>query len=115
MMQAVPMTEEERYFFDLTGYLVVEDALTAAEVAECNAAIDHFHERVRARALDRPLSAGSTALEGRSGRLELTGMLAWEKPWCEPFRKLLVHPQIVGRLNEMSGTGFRLDHGPLLI
>ena len=37
------------------------------------------------------------------------------EPWWEPFRKLLVHPQIVGRLNEMSGKGFRLDHGPLLI
>ena len=114
-MQVAPMSDDEKYFFDLTGYLVVENALTAEEVAECNAAIDHFQERIKARALERPLSAGSSALEGRSGRLELTGMLAWEKPWCEPFRRLLVHPQIVGRLNEMSGKGFRLDHGPLLI
>jgi ectoine hydroxylase-related dioxygenase (phytanoyl-CoA dioxygenase family) len=114
-MKVVPMTDEEKYFFDLTGYLVVENALTSQEVAECNAAIDHYSDRIKARSLDRPLSEGSSALQGGSGRLELTGMLAWEKPWCEPFRKLLVHPQIVGRLNEMSGKGFRLDHGPLLI
>jgi Phytanoyl-CoA dioxygenase (PhyH) len=114
-MQPIPMTDDERYFFDVTGYLVVEDALTVAEVAECNAAIDHFSERIKPRGREKPLAEGSTALQGQSGRLELTGMLAWEKPWCEPFRKLLVHPQIVGRLNEMSGKGFRLDHGPLLI
>src|SRR5262245_35651265 len=114
-MQVVAMTDEEKYFFDLTGYLVVENALTAAEVAECNEALDHYGDRIKARSLDRPLSAGSSALQGASGRLEVTGMLAWERPWCEPFRKLLVHPQIVGRLNEMSGKGFRLDHGPLLI
>jgi hypothetical protein len=114
-MQPIPMTDDERYFFDVTGYLVVEDALTGAEVAACNAAIDQFSERIKPRGREKPLAEGSAALQGQSGRLELTGMLAWEKPWCEPFRKLLVHPQIVGRLNEMSGQGFRLDHGPLLI
>lgn len=30
------MTEEERYLFDLQGYLVVEDALGPEEVAELN-------------------------------------------------------------------------------
>jgi hypothetical protein len=39
-------------------------------------------------------------------------MLGWPKPWREPFRKLLVHPVVVARLNEISGRGFRLDHGP---
>jgi hypothetical protein len=114
-MQAVSMSDEEKYFFDVTGYLVVENALTAEEVAACNAALDHYGERIKPRDIAEPLSRGSAALQGNSGRLELTGMLAWEKPWCEPFRKLLIHPQIVGRLNEMSGKGFRLDHGPLLI
>ena len=37
------------------------------------------------------------------------------EPYREPFRKLLVHPVVVSRLNEFSGKGFRLDHGPLLI
>jgi ectoine hydroxylase-related dioxygenase (phytanoyl-CoA dioxygenase family) len=114
-MQVVPMSDEEKYFFDLTGYLVVENALTPAEVTACNDALDHYRERIKPREREKSLAGGSTALEARSGRLELTGMLAWERPWCEPFRKLLVHPQIVGRLNEMSGKGFRLDHGPLLI
>ena len=42
-------------------------------------------------------------------------MLGWPPPYREPFRRLLVHPTVVSRLNEFSGSGFRLDHGPLLI
>lgn len=110
------MTAEERYFFDLSGYLVVRSALTSDEVAECNAAINHFAERVSTRSVDsQSLAGGSSALRGAQGRKELTGMLGWPVPYREPFRRLLVHPVVVSRLNEMSGKGFRLDHGPLLI
>jgi hypothetical protein len=110
------MSDEEKYFFDLTGYLVVRGALTAEEVSECNDAIEHYADRLRARSTDGGgLSRGSSALQGKTGRLELTGMLGWEPPYREPFRKFLVHPVVVSRLNEMSGKGFRLDHGPLLI
>ena len=38
------MNEDQKYLFDLTGYLIVENALTAEEVAQCNAAIDHHIE-----------------------------------------------------------------------
>ncbi|OGG51554.1 MAG: hypothetical protein A3F84_17710 [Candidatus Handelsmanbacteria bacterium RIFCSPLOWO2_12_FULL_64_10] len=108
------MSDDERYFFDLTGYLVVRGALTPAEVAECNEAIDHFADQIAARERDS-LSRGSSALQGKAGRMELRGMLGWPSPYREPFRKLLVHPVVVSRLNEMCGKGFRLDHGPLLI
>ncbi len=110
------MSAEERYFFDLSGYLVARNALTAEEVDECNAAIDHFAELVSTRSVDKQsLSGDSSALKGVQGRKELTGMLGWPTPYREPFRRLLVHPVVVSRLNEMSGKGFRLDHGPLLI
>ena len=55
------------------------------------------------------------ALQGTTSRQQLTGMLGWPSPYREPFRRLLVHPTVVSRLNEFSGPGFRLDHGPLLI
>ena len=42
-------------------------------------------------------------------------MLAWDRPYCEPFRKLLVHPRIKPYLEEILGRGYRLDHGPGLI
>ena len=109
------MSEEERYFFDLTGYLIVKNALSEDEVAQCNSAIDHFDHKIIPREEgNEGLSKGSKTLKG-TGRLELHGMLGWPAPYREPFRKLLVHPVIVSRLNEISGLGFRLDHGPLLI
>lgn len=107
------MTDEEKYYFDITGYLVLEGVLLPDEVTECNAAIERYAEKIRAH--EQSLARGSSALAGTSGRLELSGMLQWEKPWCQPFRDMLVHPAIVPYLNEMMGMGFRLDHGPLLI
>ncbi len=43
------MNEEQKYLFDLTGYIIVENALTTDEVAQCNAAIDHHIEMLRER------------------------------------------------------------------
>ena len=110
------VSEEEKYFFDLRGYLVVRGALSADEVKGCNDTIDHYGDEIRTRSIeDGGLARGSSALVGKEGRRELTGMLSWPEPYREPFRKLLVHPVVVSRLNEFSGKGFRLDHGPLLI
>ena len=105
--------EEEKYYFDLRGYLVVRGALTGEEVDQCNAAIDHFADRISR--YGGSLARGSTTLSAQASRKQLTGMLGWPTPYREPFRRLLVHPTVVSRLNEFSGRGFRLDHGPLLI
>ena len=107
------VSEEEKYYFDLRGYLVVRNALTAQEVSECNAAIDHFSDQISA--YPGTLARDSSALQGTTSRQQLSGMLGWPPPYREPFRRLLVHPTVVSRLNEFSGPGFRLDHGPLLI
>ncbi len=107
------ISEEELYYFDLRGYLIVRGALSAEEVAECNAALDHFWDRIEPR--QESLARGAAALTGESGRLELDGMLGWPEPHRTPFRRLLVHPVVVSRLNGLCGRGFRLDHGPLLI
>jgi len=107
------MNEEDKYLFDLTGYLVLRDVLTGEEVAELNAGIDHHRDQMQE--IDRTLAGDSDALKGTSRRKDLGGMLAWERPWCEPFRKLLVHPQVKPYLEEILGKGYRLDHGPGLI
>ncbi|MCZ6635168.1 MAG: phytanoyl-CoA dioxygenase family protein [bacterium] len=108
------VSEEDKYYFDLRGYLVVENAISETEVKECNDAIDHYEGEIKTRE-NGQLAHGSSTLEGSEGRRELHGMLGWPEPYREPFRKLLVHPTVVSRLNEFSGKGFRLDHGPLLI
>ncbi len=107
------MTEDERYLFDMAGYLVVKDALTPEEVACCNATIDHHIDGLKER--EGSLAGDSKALAGTSHRMDIGGMLGWERPWCEPFRKLLAHPRIVPCLNGILGKGYRLDHGPGLI
>ena len=110
------MNDDEKYFFDLNGYIVLEDTLTAEQVAACNAAIDHNRDRLtdfpsRAPYLEGlGLARGSKALAGEKLRLDFTGMLAWPKPWCDPFRHLLDHPSIVPHLVEILRDGFRLDH-----
>ncbi len=40
------ISDVEEYLFDLTGYLVVRDALAPEEVDECNRAIDHFADEI---------------------------------------------------------------------
>ena len=102
------MNDYEKYFFDLNGYLVIPDALTAEEIAACNAALDNNQDRIQERA--QSLSAESNALKGERRREDLTGMLTWTKPWCDPFRHLLDHPSIVPHLVEILRDGFRLDH-----
>ena len=56
------VSEEEKYYFDLRGYLVVRNALTAEEVGECNAAIDHFADQIFVH--PDSLARGSSALQG---------------------------------------------------
>ena len=43
------------------------------------------------------------------------GMLGWEEPHREIFRKLLAHPKLVQYLHMVIGEGYRLDHSPLII
>ena len=108
------VSEEEKYCFDLRGYLIVSNVLCPDEIEACNAALDHFSDKIQTLEAGS-LSGGSSALTGSFGRRQLTGMLGWPTPYREPFRQLLVHPVVVSRLNEFSGKGFRLDHGPQLI
>ena len=41
------MNDEERYFWDLSGYLLVKGVLTAEELAAANAAVDHCADRIQ--------------------------------------------------------------------
>lgn len=95
----------------------LQGVLTAEEVATCNASIDHHHHLASIYGADHErgagnvLSGGAEALKGTTGRRDLGNFIGWESPWRDPFRDLLVHPRIVGVLNEILGRGFRLDHG----
>ena len=89
-MPSFIVSEEEKYFFDLRGYLIVRGALSQSDLDEWNRAIEHFADRIKPIE-GRSLALGSNALEADEGRMQLTGMLGWPAPWREPFRKLLAH------------------------
>jgi len=86
------LTDAGRYLFDLQGYLVLEDVLEGAEVAELNRLIDE-------QDLPEPPKDSGSARFGRE-------FLEWGQPFCD----LLDHEQIVPVLRELLGEGFRLDH-----
>ncbi|MDP6112242.1 MAG: phytanoyl-CoA dioxygenase family protein [Planctomycetota bacterium] len=101
------MTEEEKYLFDVHGYLLIEGALSPAEVEAANAAIDHHPHKIQIRPND--LARMSRTLSGKTGRGDLGGMLTWEKPYCDPFREMIVHPGYSPHLEYLLGPGFRLE------
>jgi len=85
------VTELERYLFDLQGFLVVEDALSVAEIATLNQQLDQQIANV-----DQPgLSC-----------LRFDSLL----PWGTPFRGLIDNPRITPYLVSLLGSNFRLDH-----
>ena len=100
------MNEEQKYLFDLTGYLVLRDVLSADEVASLNAGIDQHIDQLEP--LAQSTAGDSNTLAGTSRRNDMGGMLAWERPWCEPFRKLLIHPTVKPVLEGILGAGYRL-------
>ena len=85
------MTDQERYLFDLHGYLVVPNALSTVQVTALNAILD---ERLAAE-------ANANANTHRFGRL-----LSWGGPYVD----LIDHEAILPYLEALLGEGFRLDH-----
>ena len=87
------MNAEEKYLFDLWGYVNVENVLSAEELEELNTLIDE-------QAYDAPKN--DSIHSQRFG-----GFLNWENG---AFRRLLNHPRIMPFLGEIVGPKFRLDH-----
>ena len=85
------MTDQERYLFDLQGFLVVENALDADQLAALNALMD---ERI----------AQGMAPDARTRRFG--ALLSWGRPYLD----LIDNPRITPYLEELLGRAFRLDH-----
>jgi hypothetical protein len=81
----------ERYRFDLSGYLALPGALSAAELERLNALMD---ERI----------ASNVPADAHTHRF---GSVL---DWGPEVRALIDHEPILPYLKEILGTGFRLDH-----
>jgi len=112
------MTDDERYLFDLNGFLILRGVFSSEEVDRANEAIDKHVADIRERTdpkLRNTRAKTPLAGDGVSGRKDLGGMLGWEKPYCDPFREMLSNPRLVPYYNGLVGVGYRLDHHPLVI
>ena len=111
--ETVEMTTDEKYLFDLVGFMIVRNVLSEEHLEVANAAID------ASELTQSPEYFGdSVALKGQnsSTRLGSNGnLLELPKPFCDPFREMLAHPKTIPHLNTILGEGWRLDHGPGLI
>ena len=74
-MDNIQISEADLYYFDLRGYLIVRGAFSPEEVAEANASLDHYRDRIKPRA--ESTARGAVGFAGESRRLELSGMLGW--------------------------------------
>ncbi|KAA8491853.1 hypothetical protein FVE85_8335 [Porphyridium purpureum] len=110
------LSTEQRYLFDVRGYVILRHVLSPEECKELHDAIDAnadaFHERTGnlMNSTQPPFVTDSL-----KGRLDCGTMLHWSKPYCDVFRRLLTHPNVVPALVDVCGPGFRLDHLPLCV
>lgn len=108
------MDAKERYYWDVTGHLVVRDVLSQEELDAVNNVLDYvIGTGIVHQSEDNHGAADSTFLRGTGSRwAHGTSLLELPGPYCDPVRNLLAHPVVVKYLNVMCGKGFRLDHGP---
>jgi hypothetical protein len=107
------MTEEEKYLFDLKGFLVLRDVVDADTIARANSAIDSHFDQIETH--ERQFEGGSQALASEVRQKWCDEMVTWGKPHGEPFRELMVQPLIKPYLAELLGSGYRIARQPRLI
>lgn len=109
---AARMSDEEKFFFDLNGFLHVRGALSKDLIDRMNEAITAHSSEIKEREdgdLRNTRSGSALSGDGHTGRRDLGGMLGWPKPHCQPFREVLAHPKLLPYLVELCGAGYRMD------
>ena len=92
------MTTEEKFAFDLRGFVVVRGVYDAEQVRKMNAAIDARESEIveRKGRLRLGGEAGDPlAGDGTTGRADLGGMLSWKNGDATLFRSVLAHERLV--------------------
>ena len=83
------MTPEEKFIFDLEGYIVIKNVLTPSEVAALN------------RLADQCFTEKKELADRRTGPVSR---------WGAEAQALIDHPNIVPYLVDLVGPKFRIDH-----
>ena len=91
------MTSEEKFVFDLQGYIIIKNVLTKEEIEEINQISDRIFPR------DYNKNGNNQA------GLELRRTANVSK-WDPACQRLIDHPKVTPYLKELLGPTFRLDH-----
>eukprot|EP00545_Synedropsis_sp_CCMP1620_P011605 CAMPEP_0119005890 /NCGR_PEP_ID=MMETSP1176-20130426/1985_1 /TAXON_ID=265551 /ORGANISM="Synedropsis recta cf, Strain CCMP1620" /LENGTH=358 /DNA_ID=CAMNT_0006957747 /DNA_START=39 /DNA_END=1115 /DNA_ORIENTATION=+ len=115
---ASEMTADERYLFDLNGYIVVRNVLSDQQVELANAVMTKRSKDMIERA-DAPLrnTVQGTAFSGTTGgaRNDLGGVFEWGEHDSSVFKSILAHPKLLPFFHTLLGRGYRMDHMPFAI
>lgn len=96
------MTEEQKYLFDLQGYLVLKGVAPRSLVEACNAALDRF-ERTPPEDYPPPVVPGSARTEQN---LYISNILEGDPA----FIPLMDLPEVLDVVAEVTGGPYRLNH-----
>ncbi len=112
------MDAYEKYFFDINGYVVVEDMLTAEEVAALNEAIDHnFQDGRMWNGLMAVCYQLTDVNPGEGGYACIPGSHRANYPCPDDVRRLEAHPEWFKHLPMKAGSALifteALTHGTL--
>jgi hypothetical protein len=84
------LSDEEKFRFDLEGYLVIPGVLSPCECTQLSKLSDNVWPR-----------------QPQDGDFRRTGQVC---QWGEEFRNLMDHPRVLPYLVELIGPRVRLDH-----
>ncbi len=96
------MTEEQKYLFDLQGYLVLKGVLLSERQSSCNAILDRLEEMDPAQ-YPEPLVLGS---EKTSENLYISNILESDPAFLE----LIDLAPVLDVIAEVTGGPYRLNH-----
>ena len=96
------MDAEQKYLFDLKGYLVLEDVVPPAYVEACNRALDRY-ETMDSDAYPSPLCLGQ---ERTPDNLYISNILEGDPA----FESLVDLPSVLDVIAEVTGGSYRLNH-----
>jgi hypothetical protein len=96
------MTDEQKYLFDLRGYLVLDQVVPAAVLAACNQALTGF-EKQEPETYPPPLCLGQDRTDEN---LYISNILEGDPA----FRPLIDLPVVTDVIETVSGSTYRLNH-----
>jgi hypothetical protein len=117
---AAGLTDAERYWFDVQGFVVIPGVISCSQVTACNASLEAHRERVEYTPLSEngrgwvvpPPLAGSSPQPGRS---QLSHTMQLPSPHCQPFREAFLNEKALGCMHGLIGVGFRGTEGRVLL